>query len=239
MEIYFLSNENEYRSPSVQLDLKIPSIRQEYLKYRPEDTRYLDYRSKNRNLTWAFDTSQQADEVVIPGRIPANRVIGRCTLTDLQTKCDMNWLFDGLRSDQKYQQILSQLPTDDISFLEKMAVSAKKLRSLCEIQDQDIASLTDKILFDALIDGLNKGRNVSLWTIAKEVWDASLSKSIVKESEGAYKPGSESVEDLDGIFSSMSLGSNRKSQEGTFYQSSSMLTILSRHCSGVTKAPVV
>jgi hypothetical protein len=194
VEIYFLSNENEYRSPSVQLDLATPSIRKEYLKHRPGGTRFLDYPSMNSDFRWAFDTSKEADEVVIPGRIPAHRVIGRCTLTDLKTKCDMSWLFDGILSDRKYKDILSQLPIYNRPFLQKMAVSAKKLISLCEIREKKIASLSDEILFNALIAGLNKSRNVCLWNRAKEVWE----------------PGSESVgvEDFERIFSSMRLGSN-------------------------------
>jgi hypothetical protein len=160
--IYFLSNKNEDRSPAVQLDLRIPSIRQQYLKHRLENTRLLDYPSRNPKFDWAFDITQQADEVVIPGSIPAHRVIGRCTLTDLQTKCDMSWFFDEVRDDRKYQQILSQLPIYNIAFLQKMAESAKKLRSFCEIRDKDIACLSDKILFNALIDGLNKSKRFSL-----------------------------------------------------------------------------
>jgi hypothetical protein len=210
VDIYFLSNEKEYRPPAVQLDLTLPSIRQKFLKHDPTDQRYLDHRSLKTPNTRAWDLTEQAGEVVIPGRIPTRRVLGRCTLTDLQTKCDMNWWFDVLGGKSTYEEAVRKLPINDKAFLQKVALSARKLRPLCEIRETAIASLTDKVLFNALIDGLNKSRNVSLWTPAKEVWD-----SIEGASNSQNKPVD--IEDLDGMFSSMSLGSRRKSQEGTFY----------------------
>jgi hypothetical protein len=91
VDIYFLSNEKEDRSPAVQLDLTLPSIRQKYLKHDPTDQRYLDHPSLKTPNTRAWDMTEQASEVVVPAKIPTRRVLGRCTLTDLQTKCDMNW----------------------------------------------------------------------------------------------------------------------------------------------------
>jgi hypothetical protein len=214
VHIYFLSNEKNYRSPAVQLDLTLPSIRQQFLKHDPKDQRYLDHPSLKTPNTRAWDMTEQAGEVVIPGRIPTRRVLGRCTLTDLQTNCDMDWWFPVLRSTSTYEQAVRQLPINDKAFLQKVALSARKLRPLCEIRETAIASLTDKVLFNALIDGLNKSRNVSLWTPAKEVWD-DIGKGIEGASNSQNEPVD--VEDLDGMFSSMSLGSRSKSQKGTFY----------------------
>lgn len=214
MDIYFFSNEKEYRSPTVQLDLTLPSIRQEYLKHDHRDQRYLDHRSLKTPNTRAWDMTEQAGEVVIPGRIPTRRVLGRCTLTDLQTQCDMNWWFDVLGGKSTYEQAVRQLPINDKAFLQKVASSARKLRPLCEIRETAIASLTDKVLFNALIDGLNKSRNVDLWTPAKEVWD-NIGKSVEGASNSQNAPVD--VEDLEGMFSAMSVGSRSKSQKGTLY----------------------
>ena len=64
------------------------------------------------------------------------------------------------------------MPAYSKAFIQKVALPAKKLRPLCEIRETAIASVIDRTLFDALIDGMNKSRNVSLWMLAREVWDS-------------------------------------------------------------------
>lgn len=116
--------------------------------------------------------TEEACEVIIPEKIPASRVLGRCTLSDLQNKCGMDWLFDRLRCGDKFRDAIGQWPVHDMEFIQKVASSAKELGQLCEIRETAIDSVTAKTLFDALIDGVNESRKVSLWTPANEVWHA-------------------------------------------------------------------
>lgn len=188
--IYFISNDIQDRTPEIQLNLELSSIRSEYLNIWELNQNYVKhemYRKGKWNHRW--DYSKENGEILVRKEIPSIRVIGRCRYIDLED-CQMSWWLDkvtgaseqGNESLPKYQEAirLLKLETGE-TLLEKIAASALKMHFICFDRDGIASIVTSETLFYIMIYGLTRkeseAQTNSIRISVKEIWDRISSKT--------------------------------------------------------------
>jgi len=195
--IYFISNDIQYRTPEIQLNLEFPSIRSEYLNIWELNKDYVKhemYRKGKWDHRW--DYSKENGEVLVRKEISSTRVLGLCRYIDLED-CQMSWWLDkvtgasmqGNKNLPKYQEAMRPLKLEiGESLLKRIATSAQKMHFVCLGRDGIISIVTSETIFYIMIYGLTRkeseAQTSSIKISAKEIWGL-----ISSETEGTNRHG--------------------------------------------------
>lgn len=156
--IYFISNEPIYRTEDVQLDLTCQEIRGKYINLLASDPKRLKHRVlRGKNWIWMWDVSAEAREILVRKEIPAERIIGRCALSDLICRCDLTWLTEKLETSSNYREAINSLQSH-ANLSRNISLSAKAIPAFCFDQFGDTSSVvTPSIVSDLLYYAINCG----------------------------------------------------------------------------------
>lgn len=97
-----------------------------------------------------WDGSAEAREILVGKEIPSERIIGRCTLSDLIRQCNLTWLNEKLKTLRNYREAINTLRLDaDLS--RNISLSAKAIPFFCfdKLGNKSLI-VTPSIVYDVL-----------------------------------------------------------------------------------------